>query len=73
MTLILTFHRIHSEPSDEPGYPLALFKEVVNYIRKTGVKVMTLSQLDQSDGVPVNNHIYFQPAQPSQITVNISS
>jgi hypothetical protein len=73
MTLILTFHRIHSEPSDEAGYPLALFKEVVNYVHKTGIKVMTLSQLDQSDGVPVNNHIYFQPAQPSQITVNISS
>ena len=73
MTLILTFHRIRSEPGDPSGYPLALFKQVVDSVRESGIKVMTLSQLDQSNGVPINNHIYFQPAQPSQITVNISS
>lgn len=73
MTLILTFHRIHSQPSDAPGYPIALFKQVVNDVKESGIKVMTLSQLDRSNGVPVNNHIYYQPAQPSQIAVDISS
>jgi hypothetical protein len=72
MTLILTFHGIYSEPGDLPGYPLALFKQVVNDVRKSGIKVMTLSRLDQSNGVSVNNHIYYQSAQPSQIVVNIS-
>jgi hypothetical protein len=71
MTLLLTFHRIYSQPGDLPGYPLTLFKQIVNEIRKSGIKVMTLSQLDRSNGVPVNNHIYYQPAQPSQITVTI--
>ena len=73
MTLILTFHRIHSEPSDAPGYPLALFKQVVDEVRQSGVKVMTLSQLDQSNDVPLNNRIYYQPAQQAQIIVHIGS
>ncbi len=71
LTLILAFHRIHSGPSDLPGYPLALFKQVVDEIRHSGIKVMTLSQLDRSNGVPVRNRIYYDPARPAQITVRI--
>ena len=73
MTLILTFHRIHSEASDVPGYPLALFKQVVNGVKESGIKVLTLSQLDESNGIPVNNHIYYHPAQPPQITVHVEA
>jgi hypothetical protein len=45
---------------------------VVNDIRQSGIKVMTFSQLDESNGVPVTNRIYYQPAQPAQITVQLS-
>jgi hypothetical protein len=72
MTLILTFHRIHSQASDLPGYPLKLFKEVVDGVRDSGATVMTLSQLDRSNHVPVNNRIYVSSGQRSQITVQIS-
>ena len=71
MTVILTFHRIHSEASDYPGYPLTLFKQVVNGVKESGIKVLTLSQLDQSNGIPENNHIYYHPAQPAQIAAHI--
>ena len=71
-TLLLTFNRIHSEPSDLPGYPLALFEEVIDGIRASGIRVMTLSQLDRSDGVPVDNHIYVNDGERSLITAAIT-
>ncbi len=71
-TLILTFHRIHSEPSDLPGYPLNLFKKIIDGIHKVGIEVMTLSQLDRSDGVQVKNRIYSTGDSPALITVRIS-
>jgi hypothetical protein len=71
-TLLLTFHRIHSEPSDQPGYPLNLFEEVINGIRASGIQVMTLSELDRSNGVPVNNHIYVNNGERSLITATIT-
>jgi hypothetical protein len=71
-TLLLTFHRIHSEPSDLPGYPLALFKEIINGIRASGVRVLTLSELDRSNGVPVNNQIYVDGGERSLITATIT-
>lgn len=72
MTVLLTFHRIHSQPSDSPGYPLRLFREVVNRVQKSGIQVMTLSQLDRSNGVPVANQIHASTGKRSQITVSIS-
>jgi peptidoglycan/xylan/chitin deacetylase (PgdA/CDA1 family) len=72
LTLILTFDRIYSEPNDQPGYPLALLKNVVDGVRHSGIKVMTLSQLDTSNGVSLNNRIYTSAGHPSQITVRIS-
>jgi Heparinase II/III-like protein/Heparinase II/III N-terminus/Polysaccharide deacetylase len=71
-TLILTFHRIHSGRSDPPGYPLRLFEQVVNGIRASGIRVMTLSQLDRSNGIPVTNRIHYTPGRRSLITVKIS-
>ncbi len=67
MTVLLTFHRIHSESDDQPGYPLSLFKQVVNGVVKSGVRVLTLSQLDRSNGVPVNNHIYMTGGRPRRL------
>jgi hypothetical protein len=72
LTLILTFHRIHTSRTDPSGYPLRQFKKIVDEVQQSGIKVTTLSQLDQSNGVSVNNRIYYQPAQPSQITVSIT-
>jgi len=72
MTLILTFDRINSEEGDVPGYPLSLFKEVVKGVRRSGIKVMTLSELDRSNGVPVRNHIDVTIGRPSQIMVTIN-
>jgi hypothetical protein len=72
MTLVLTFTRIHSQSSDLPGYPLALFEQVINGVRRSRINVMTLSELDRSNGVPVNNRIYVSNGRPSQITVQIN-
>jgi hypothetical protein len=71
-TLLLTFHRIHSEPSDLPGFPLAQFEEVINGIRASGIRVMTLSELDRSNAVPVKNHIYVNAGEKSLITATIT-
>jgi peptidoglycan/xylan/chitin deacetylase (PgdA/CDA1 family) len=73
MTLILTFHRIKSVPSDPAGYPLALFEQTVDEIKQSGIQVMTLSELDKSNGVPLTNHIYYQPEQSAQITVRVTA
>jgi hypothetical protein len=71
LTLILTFHRIHSRPSDRPGYPLDNFKKIVDGIQKAGVRVTTLSGLDAMMGVPEDNHIDIHPGSPSQLSVSI--
>ncbi|HZQ80394.1 MAG TPA: heparinase II/III family protein [Gaiellaceae bacterium] len=73
LTLILTFHRIHSEPADPPGYPLASFEKIVGGIRSAGVKVTTLSGLDAMMGVPEDNRIDIKPGKPSQIVVSIKA
>ena len=71
-TLILTFHRIHASASDPPGYPIKDFKEIANDLKASGIRVMTLSQLDRSNGVKENNHITVVPARPSQTVVHLS-
>jgi hypothetical protein len=71
LTLILTFHRIHSEPADPPGFPMRYFKEIVDGVRRTHIAVVTLSGLDQLMGVPEDNRIEIQPAVPSQIVVSV--
>ena len=72
-TLILTFQRIHATRTDLPGYPLAMFEEIVNGIRSTGLPVLSLGQLDRSDGVPVTNHIFSSPGRPALISAQISA
>lgn len=69
--LILTFHRIHAVPSDRPGYPLDDFKKIVDEVRNVGIPVLTLSQLDARNGVPVDNRIVETPAIPPLLTVTI--
>lgn len=71
MVLILTFGRIKSEPGDLTGYPLSLFRKVVNGVRRSGIKVMTFSELDRSNGIPVRNRIGASAGRPSQIRVTI--
>jgi hypothetical protein len=72
-TLIVTFQRIHATPTDVPGYPLRMFEKIVNGVRATGIPVMTLSQLDRSDGVPVTNHISWTAGRPALISAQISA
>lgn len=73
MTLILTFNRIHSRSSDVSGYPLSLFKRIVDGVRSSGIRVLTFSELDRSNGIAVRNHIYATAGRSSQITVQIHS
>jgi hypothetical protein len=72
-TLIVTFQRIHATPTDVPGYPLRMFEKIVNGVRATGIPVLTLSQLDRSDGVPVTNHISWTAGRPALISAQISA
>ena len=73
MTLILDFNRIDAEPGGLPGYPLALFRKVADGVRRSGIKVLTLSRLDARNGVPENDQVYASAGRPSQITVQIRS
>ena len=70
-TLILTFHRIHATASDPPGYDLKDFEAIMDNIKATGIPVLTLSQLDKSNGVPEDNQIKITPAAASQTLVRI--
>ena len=72
-TIILTFRRIRSMAGDFSGYPLALFKKIVDGVRASGIKVMTLSELDQSNSVPLRNRIDFTLERPAQITVKVTA
>jgi peptidoglycan/xylan/chitin deacetylase (PgdA/CDA1 family) len=72
-TLFLTAHRIKSTPSDRPGYPLAMFKQVVDAIVAEGLQVKTLSELDAMNGVIGTDTTTVTPAVPSLITVRVST
>lgn len=69
-TLFLTFHRIHSEPADRPGYELNDFKKIVDNVKKEGIEVDTLSELDKANGVN-SNKLTFNPGIPAQIKVDV--
>ena len=71
-TLILTFHRIHALRSDRPGYPISLFRAIVNGVVRSHIAVTTLSGLDRLMGVPENNRIVVHPGIASQIDVRVS-
>jgi peptidoglycan/xylan/chitin deacetylase (PgdA/CDA1 family) len=71
LTLILTFHRIHANPGDKSGYDLSNFKQIVNYLKSTKSNVMSLNQLDASNGVPINK-TKITEGRPSQLTGTIS-
>jgi peptidoglycan/xylan/chitin deacetylase (PgdA/CDA1 family) len=71
LTLILTFHRIHSRPDDRAGYPFRDFRRIVDGVAAAGIRVTTLSGLDRLAGVPEDNRIVVRPARPSQLTVQV--
>ena len=71
LTLILTFHRIHSKQSDQSGYDLGEFEDVLNFLNKTKVKVMSFNQLDQSNHVPINK-LTINDGTSAQITSTIT-
>ncbi len=77
-TLILTFHRIHSRASDggeahaPTTYPLTAFEQLVDRVRATGIKIVTLTGLERMLGVPLNNRLLFHPGRPSQIEAAVS-
>jgi peptidoglycan/xylan/chitin deacetylase (PgdA/CDA1 family) len=72
-TLFLTAHRIKSTSSDRPGYPLAMFKQVVDAVVAEGLPVKTLSQLDAMNGVIGHDTTTVTPAVPSLITVRVTT
>ncbi len=51
LTTFLTFHRILSTPDDPPGYPIADFNKIMEYIASQNVKVVTLGEFDKENGL----------------------
>jgi len=70
--LILTFHRIEALPSDRPGYPIKEFREIIDAIRRTGIPVLTFSQLDVRNGVLDKNAMVYRPGAPPMTTVAVT-
>jgi hypothetical protein len=68
-TLIITAHRIHGTATDPPGYPLDMFREIVDLVRESNLPVVTLSQLDAMNGIPESDNIFIRPAVPTVMTV----
>ena len=65
-TLLLTFHRIHAVPSDRAGYDLTNFNNILDYLSTSKSHVMSLNELDKSDGVSIN-HFHIQTGYPTQL------
>ncbi len=70
-TLFLTFHRIHSKPSDRPGYELTDFKKIADNLKQQNISVLTLSDLDKQNGVPLDNKIIFGDNKPAQLSIEV--
>lgn len=70
--LLLTFHRIKTLSSDRPGYSLADFKRIVDGVKRAGIPVLTLSELDERNGVSTDGGIEVRPAVPPTIEVAIT-
>jgi hypothetical protein len=72
-TLILTFHRISSRPSDPLGYPMEQFAQIVDAVEASGLPVLTLSELDAMNGVRGTCRVDVEPATPSLVTVDVET
>jgi hypothetical protein len=68
-TLIVTVHRIHTRSTDPPGYPLGAFQKIVDELRRSHIRVVTLSGLDRLMGLSGNDRIVMTPGRPAQIAV----
>jgi hypothetical protein len=71
-TLLLTFHRIHANASDQSGYGINNFKTLVNYLHNSKAQVMSFNQLDKSNGVPID-HFKIVSNQPEELSGGVSS
>jgi peptidoglycan/xylan/chitin deacetylase (PgdA/CDA1 family) len=70
LTLFLTFHRIKTSPTENVGYDIKDFENIMAYISEQGIKVKTLSELDKDNGVSVNR-ITITDAIPEQIVLDV--
>ncbi len=70
LTLFLTFHRIKTSPSQNAGYDIEDFKNIISYISDQGIKVKTLSELDKDNGVSINQ-LTITDAIPEQIVLDV--
>lgn len=72
LTLLITFHRIHTTSSDRPGYEYEDFKKVIEYLVVQGIDTKTVSQLDALYGVKENTFTVTNE-QPAQLQVAVTS
>ena len=71
-TLILTFHRIHATPTDRPGYSIDDFDTILAHLNSTHSQVLSLNQLDTSNGVSINK-LTISDGVPPQIETKVTS
>ncbi len=72
-TLLLMFHKISpGKPTVHTEYSRSDFESTIKDIKKQGIKVVTLSELDRENNVPATNFV-FNDARPSQFTLEIST
>lgn len=72
-TLFLMFHKFSKgEPEVYTEMSLSAFDEILSDIKSQGIKVVTLSELDEENGVP-QTQFTLNDAQPSQINLDVSS
>jgi hypothetical protein len=71
-TLFLMFHKIsQGNPSMHTEYSLSDFEAVIKDIKKQGIKVVTLSELDEENNFPKTQFVVHE-AVPAQFKLGIS-
>ena len=71
LTLFLTFHRIKLSPEEGIGYYIKDFEEIIEDISNQGIKVKTLSEFDNDNGIS-QNELIIKEGIPEQIILNIT-
>jgi peptidoglycan/xylan/chitin deacetylase (PgdA/CDA1 family) len=74
LTLFLMFHKLTDKTSgmEFTEYNAKDFEEVIGKIKQSGIKVVTLSELDKENNVPRNSYTITN-AVPPQLTMSIHS
>lgn len=70
-TLMLTFHRIKTVPSDRPGYPIKKFKQILNALQQADMPVLTLTELEKYYGVSGQSDLKVDSGQLAQTTLKV--